>query len=111
MTLSDLIMKGGLSDLMAATPATVATVSPSKTITVATVATVAVNTTENTPSERLEDSIILLCLEHIGETDPTEIAEVLNECKHNLQTRQYYLKRARELPISITTTNDINSNG
>ena len=37
-------------------------------------------------------------LTHIEETDPAIITEVLNKCRADLATRQYFLQRIEEIP-------------
>lgn len=40
---------------------------------------------------------VLAWLEHIGETDPEIVADVLNRCRLDPEARAYFLKRAKEV--------------
>ena len=104
MTLSALIKKGGLSKTATATPATTATQETEQKVTVAPVATVAVAIPPE-PSNELsadEDATIKGWLTHIEETDPDIIAEVLDQCRTDLEARRYFLQRAGEPPKTPT---------
>jgi len=99
MALTALIRKGGLIDLMTATPATVATHQVVKPTTVAPVATVAVTAPSNSISEMTQDeeSSIRAWAELINETKLSQITFVLNKCREHLDDRQFFLKQAKEV--------------
>ncbi len=103
MTLSALIHKGGLTRAVTATPATTATYEAKKPATVAPVATVTVAEGTEQASELLpnEENNIRAWLAHIKETDTAIIADVLDSCRKNLDTRRYFLKRSEEVPKPI----------
>ena len=104
MTLSALIHKGGLARAATATLATTATHEANKSVTVAPVANVAVakGTEQVTALLPIVEEKIRLWLAHVGERDPAIITEVLNSCRNDLGTHQYYLKRSEEVPKAIT---------
>ena len=88
-----------------ATSATMATQVTESEGTVAGVATVAVAYSEKPPVHsqergpaatlsKSEESTIHIWLAHIGETDPQEIADVLDVCRANTEARVYFLRRA-----------------
>lgn len=82
------------------TSATIATEEPLKLSTVAEVATVAVGNSNNSCGSLTgnEKQKILSWLEYIGEKDPLIIIEVLESCRNNVDSRQYFLQRAKEVP-------------
>ncbi len=116
MKLSTLIQKGGLAEVMTATPATLATQEANQPVTVAEVATVAVASTSEAQIEQViqfpcpelsagEESRVLAWLAHIGESDPEGIAVVLEQCRSDLEARRYFLQRAEEVP-RVVASND-----
>lgn len=99
MIINNLIKKGFLIENAKLTSATIATEEPVKLSTVAEVATVAVGNSNN-PCGSLtsnEKQKILSWLEYIGEKDPLIIIEVLESCSNNVDSRQYFLQRAKEV--------------
>lgn len=100
MTLSNLIRKGRLVQIATATPATLATQKTANTATVAQVATVAVAKPQlpATTMTAEEETAIRAWLAHIEETDADIIAEVLNQCRDDAEAREYFLRRAEEVP-------------
>lgn len=104
MTLSNLIRKGGLVQVATATPATLATQETANTATVAQVATVAVAKTPALTAE--EETAIRAWLAHIEESDTDIIAEVLNQCRADEEAREYFLRRADEVPRPIPDDDD-----
>jgi hypothetical protein len=117
MTLSALIKKGGLAKAATATLATIATQDTDQTVTVAAVAAVAVanpqvgpldtHKRESTaPMSESEESAIRAWLAHIEETNPDEIADVLDKCRTNSEARAYFLLRAQEIPLPHTSYDD-----
>ncbi len=107
MTLTALIHKGGLARAATATPATTATHEANKPVTVAPGATVTVAKGTEQASALLpdEEESILLWLTHIEERDSAIITEVLNSCRNDLGTHQYYLKRSEEVPEPVVRNN------
>jgi hypothetical protein len=84
MTLSNLIRKGGLSNIATATPATLVTQAASGRLTVAEVATVAVAKPPQPLAMALtdqEESALRAWLGFIEETDARIIDEVLQRCR------------------------------
>lgn len=113
MTLSALIKKGGLTGGMTATPATPATQEADKPVTVAPVATVAV-AEQPEPLPELstdEEENIRAWLAYIEETDPEIITEVVDKCRDDLEARRYFLKRAEEVPETVTANHPMTCGG
>lgn len=103
MTLSNLIRKGGLAKAATATPATLATQEAASAGTVAQVATVAVARLQS-PAPALtaeQETAIRVWLAHIEETDADIIAKVLSQCRADVETRAYLLRRAEEVPRPV----------
>ncbi|ABQ54209.1 hypothetical protein [Legionella pneumophila] len=100
MIINNLIKKGFLTNNIMLTSATIATDEPVKISTVAEVATVAVGNLNNSCGSLTsnEKQKILSWLEYIGEKDPLIIIEVLEFCRNNVDSRQYFLQRAKEVP-------------
>lgn len=65
----------------------------------------ALSAAENNPPAPLSDDdeeAILAWLNHIGETDPPTIGEVIDRCRSDLEARSYFVGRAtKELPKII----------
>lgn len=55
------------------------------------------------PSDH-EEKAILAWLDHIGEDDQILIDETLERCRANLETREYFLMRSREVPATLRIT-------
>lgn len=108
MTLSNLIRKGGLAQVATATPATLATQETASAATVAQVATVAVAKPQSpAPAMTTEqETAIRAWLAHIEETDANTIAEVVNQCRADLEARAYFLRRADEVPRPLPDDDD-----
>jgi hypothetical protein len=100
MSLAMLIKKGGLSSLATATAATLATDKRETMATVAPVATVAVADPQEPPHDLSveEEASIHAWLAYIGETSQATIDEMVSQCRNNMQTRRYLLKRSEEVP-------------
>lgn len=104
MTLAALIRKresGKAATAIPAIPATPATQPKRESVTVAKIATVAVaNSTEakTAPMTAEEETAIRAWLEHIEETDPEIIAEVMDKCQRESEARAYFLRRSEEVP-------------
>lgn len=100
MIINNLIKKGFLTNNIMLTSATIATDEPVKLSTVAEVATVAVGNSNNSCGSLTsnEKQKILSWLEYIGEKDPLIIIEVLESCRNDVDSRQYFLQRAKEVP-------------
>lgn len=96
MTLSNLIRKGGLAQIVTATSATLATQEAASAATVAQVATVAVAEPVVAMTAK-EEMAIRTWLVHIEEPD-TDVAEVLKKCRVNMEVRAYFLWCADEVP-------------
>lgn len=98
--LSGLIKKGGLLESMTATAATTATHDSNRPVTVATVATVAVAKQPVTVPELcpVQEASIRAWLAFIGESDPGNIDALLDSCRIDLKTRQYFQSRSEEVP-------------
>ncbi len=121
--LIQLTQRGGLASLTAipATFATVTTHKPERLAVVATVAGIAEvenpqttdqqsapkGKTSDQPDETVENAVdlpaevetaIRLWLESIGEKNPGIIMRVLDQCKSELDAREYFLRRSRGLP-------------
>lgn len=108
MILANLIRKGGLAQIATATPATLATQQAQSAATVAPVATVAVAKSQ-TPATAMtaeEETAIRAWLAHIEETDADIIAQVLNQCRADLEARAYFLRRADEVPRPLPDDDD-----
>ncbi len=107
--LSELIKKGGLAAKMTVTPATSATPRAACPVSVAPVATVAVaEPLQPAPDMSAnEEFSIRRWLAHIEETDPDMIAEVVDNCRNNLEARCFYLKRAEVVAMPTTTSQSV----
>lgn len=105
MDLTTLIKKGGLVPSMTATAATPATLEENKPVSVAPVATVAVAALSkpHPAMSQNEECRIHVWLAHINETNQDYINDVLNKCRADLNTRQYLLNRAKEVPETSVT--------
>ncbi len=108
MTLSNLIRKGGLAQVATATPATLATQTTESTGIVAEVATVAVASPPvSAPTmTAVQETAIRVWLAHIEESDADIIADVLNQCRADVEARAYFLRRADEVPRPIPDDDD-----
>jgi hypothetical protein len=53
------------------------------------------------PLNQADETAIRAWLDHIGETDPAAIAEVLAKCLHDSDARTYYLSRANTAPFDV----------
>lgn len=108
--LSALIRKGGLTGAATATAATLAT---HKDVNIGTVAEVATVTVAN-PAEAqstspyrfavpamgaAKETAIRAWLTFIDEHNPDFIAEVLDNCRTDLEARGYFLRRTEEVPL------------
>ena len=101
MTLAALIRKRESGKAATAIPAIPATQPRERPETVARIATVAVaNPTEEKilPMTAEEEKAIRVWLEHIEETDPEIIAEVMDRCQRDGEARAYFLRRSEEVP-------------
>ncbi|HAT1802601.1 TPA: hypothetical protein I8Z04_001259 [Legionella pneumophila] len=99
MIINNLIKKGFLTNNVMLTSATIATEVQEKLSTVAEVATVAAgNLNSYGALSNIEKQKIISWLEFIGEKDPLIIIEVLESCRNNVDSRQYFLQRAKEVP-------------
>lgn len=98
MKISELIKKGALTKAATMTAATIATTTPKTHANIAGVATVAV-IDNNEMLSSAEEQKILAWLKHIEEEDVIIINEVIEICRNNLTSRQYFLKRAEEVPV------------
>lgn len=79
------------------TSATIATEEQEKLSTVAEVATVAArNPNSDGTLSNTEKQKIISWLEFIGEIDPLIMIEVLEACSNNVDSREYFLQRAKE---------------
>jgi|GEM_PF-6774575 len=63
---------------------------------------VSANDTASTPVTAEEEKAIRTWLEHIKETDPATIAEVVDKCRNDLEARRYFMKRSKEVPEPVT---------
>lgn len=108
MTISNLIRKGGLAQVATATFATLATQETASVATVAQVATVAVAKSQPPAAAmtREEETAIRAWLAHIEEADVDIIAEVLNQCRADVDARAYFLRRAEEVPQPTPNDDD-----
>jgi hypothetical protein len=105
MTLSNLIRKGALAQIVTATSATLATQEATSAATVAQVATVAV--AEPVVAMVAEEEMAIRAwLAHIEETDAGIIAEVLKKCRADAEARTYFLWRAEEVPRAVPDYDD-----
>jgi len=101
MTLATLIQKRESGKVATAIFAIPATQPGDAAETVAKIATVAVaNPTEAKPAPMTaeEETAIRVWLEHIEETDPATIAEVIDKCQRDGEARAYFLRRSEEVP-------------
>ena len=103
MILAALIRKresGKAATAISATSATSATPHMRKGVTVARIATVAVANPKEEKTALLtaeEEKAIRAWLEHIEETDPSTIAEVMGKCQREGEARAYFLRRSEEI--------------
>lgn len=103
MTLSSLIRKRDTVRIATAIPAIAATQLKREAATVARIATVAVAN----PKE--EKTTIRAWLALIEETDPSTIAEVMDQCQRDADARDYFTGRAvAELPKPDLSRKDVN---
>lgn len=93
MSLADLIRKRSTRSFATAIPAIPATDSAEPGSTVARIATVAVANPPE-PLSTQDEATIRAWLEHIGETDPEELARVWERCRTRLDARAYVLAQA-----------------
>lgn len=101
MTLAVLIRKRESGKAATAIPAISATQPREDAGTVARIATVAVaNPAEakTAPMTVEDETAIRTWLEHIEETDPATIAEVIDKCERDGGARAYFLRRSEEVP-------------
>lgn len=102
MSLTSLIKKDGLFNIMTMTAATF---KPEQIVTVAEVATVTVAEVPKTllEMELDEETEIRAWLTHIKEKKSSVINDVLSQCQNDFSVRQYYLNRSKEVP-KVTKT-------
>lgn len=98
MIINNLIKKGFLTNNAMLTSATIATEEQEKPSTVAEVATVAAgNLNSYGALSNIEKQKIISWLEFIGEKDPLIFIEVLDASSNNIDSREYFLQRAKEV--------------
>jgi len=63
-----------------------------------------VDVLKNGPMTAEEEKAIRAWLAHIEEIDPAIIAEVLDQCRSDADARQYFIRRAEEVPRPAAAT-------
>jgi hypothetical protein len=98
MKLAELI-KGSSSpaQFATATPATFATAPSQPKSSVATVATVTVTTADNSSLSEADTLLLLGWLESIGETAQDLIQRIIDRCKTDGVSREFFLREAKDL--------------